>query len=50
MFVFFQQQPVEVTSVTKTWPRCISQARKLYATITEAKTQEALRTRQNLSA
>lgn len=50
MFGLFQLQPVEVTSLTKTEPRCISQARKLYATITEAKTQEALRTRENLLA
>lgn len=50
MVGLFQLQLVEVTSVTKTEPRCISQARKLYATITEAKTQEAHRTRQNLLA
>lgn len=50
MFGLFQLPLVEVSSITKTEPRCISQRRKLYATITEAKTQEALRTRQNLSA
>lgn len=50
MFGLFQLPLVEVSSITKTEPRCISQPRKLYATITEAKTQEALRTRQNLSA
>lgn len=46
----FQLSLVEVTIATKTEPRCISQPRKLYATITEAKTQEALWTRQNLLA
>lgn len=41
-FGFFQPQLIEVVSVTKTKPRCISHVRKLYATITEAKHRKPL--------
>lgn len=50
MFGLFQLLLAEVTSITKTEPRCITQPRKLHSSITEAKIQEALWTRQNLSA
>lgn len=37
MLDFLQLQLVEVRRVTKTEPRCISEVRKLYTTITDAK-------------